>query len=493
MSKDYFSIAGCSSLSSVPLGAHIHVIGVCGVAMAQLAVALAEQGYVVTGSDKEFYEPMAGLLRDSAVQTYQGFSAQRMVTHLGKPALVVIGNSISFGNEEVTAIIEQALPYTIFPKITGDFLIGNRHSIVISGTHGKTTTTSLGAHALSELQAHPSFFVGGIIKNYPRSFVVGSGGISIVEGDEYDSAFFAKVPKFDFYKPQTLVITSLEFDHADIYPDLESIEAVFLNLLKSVPPTGNIFVCIDDHNVKRLLPMWRTATRTPIISFGFDSESDTRISEPTFADGVQSFSIQIGSQAHSLSCQLLGSHNARNITAIFLSLQAQHFSPIEIIKSIASFTGVRRRQDVRYQGSDVVLIEDFAHHPTAVFETLAAIRRGYPGRSLKIAFEPRSNTSRRKIFEVPYQSAFKDATAVYLKSVQARHNDDGVALMDMNAVVAGIKGYGSSVSLFDTSEALAKQMITDLKPGDVLVVMSNGSFDGLIDLLTTYLADRDRK
>jgi UDP-N-acetylmuramate: L-alanyl-gamma-D-glutamyl-meso-diaminopimelate ligase len=485
MTEQYFSVENCTSLSDIPAGACIHVIGVCGVAMAQLTVALAESGYIVSGSDKEFYEPMAGLLAKTAIRTFTGFHQNNIPE---KTSLVIIGNSISRDNIEVQETERRKLSYSMFPKIVGDLLIAEKKSIVISGTHGKSTTTALGAHVLSVAKRSPSFFVGGLIKNYERSLVVANGNESIVEGDEYDSAFFAKVPKFTFYKPQLLTITSLEFDHADIYSDLSAIEKEFETLVRAVPDNGRIAVCLDDINIKRLLPFWRSISKCPVVSYGFDQDSDAVIKNQRYKDGIQTFELSYANQSQDISVALLGKHNARNATSIFLTMQMCNLSTEEINRGLSSYPGVLRRQDVRYQNSRTIVLEDFAHHPTAVKETLSAIRQGYPGRRIVCAFEPRSNTSRRKVFEHDYGNAFQDASTVYLKSVSARHNDSGIEFMNIQSVADAINRNGSQVNLFDDTETLLQALIQEDKVGTLIVVMSNGSFDGLIDKLISSLS-----
>ena len=474
-----FSTANCLSLDTLQKGSKIHVIGVCGVAMAQLAVALAEQGFAVSGSDKEYYEPMAGLLKKSAVRTFLGFNQSNIADDV---SLVVIGNAISRNNLEVEEIIKRKISYTIFPKVAGDILIGGRTSIVITGTHGKSTTTSIGAHVLQESGCHPSYFIGGIVKGFERSLVVGTGIVSIIEGDEYDSAFFAKVPKFTFYKPKIAVITSVEYDHADIYANLEAVEKEFEKLVRLVPTDGLICVCLDDENILKLLPQWKSVAVAPILSYGFNKKADIVIADQSYQDGMQCFTVQIENEKAEIELPLLGKHNARNAAGLYQALRKAGLTCEEIKSGMKSFLGIKRRQDVRFRNESIVLIEDFAHHPTAVRETLDALAQGYPTRRIVCAFEPRSNTSRRKVFEKEYGDAFKAASSVYLKSVTARHNDSDVALMDIHIVADAITKNGSSAHLFESTEVLFESLKQEAMSGTLLVVMSNGSFDGLIKM-----------
>ena len=269
MPKDYFAVERTSTLSDLPDNAAIHLIGVAGVAMGQLAVALADKGYRVSGSDKAFYEPMGSFLRNSSVQLCDGYAAENVPTDVD---LVVIGNAVSYGHPEVAVVEERNLPYTCFPKLLYESLISGKRSVVASGTHGKTTTAGYLASTLLELSADPSFFVGGVVHGVSQSMQIGNGAASVVEGDEYDSAFFAKVPKFQFYRPNIWIVTSLEFDHADIYNSIDEIEAEFQGVLKGLSASDQVYVCCDCPKLKEVFPRWRELSPAALISYGFDSK-----------------------------------------------------------------------------------------------------------------------------------------------------------------------------------------------------------------------------
>ena len=488
MPKDFFTVANTTSLHSLPMGAQIHVIGVCGVAMAQIAVALTERGFVVTGSDKEFYEPMKSLLASSAVKTLTGYQAGNVPPNAD---LVVIGNSISYGNQEVEVVEQRNLPYTCFPKILQEVAIAGKHSIVVTGTHGKSTTTALIATLLLQDGREPSYFVGGIAQGLPQSLAVGTGGYSVVEGDEYDSAFFAKVPKFSFYTPDTVIVNAIEYDHADIYANVEAIEAEFKKLVTGLKKTGTAVCCIDFPRVKRLVAEWKATAQCEILTFGADPEADfTIVNREVVGMGQRVTVTGPGLGGCTVEIPMLGEYNARNALAAIIVSQIIGMELGKTTEYLAAFRSVKRRQEVRAQRNGVVLIEDFAHHPTAVEQTVDAIREAFPSARLWAVFEPRSNTSRRKIFEQAYVQAFRRADHVIIKNVQARAIDSGVELIDVQTLSKEITASGIPSVCLDTVEEIRqtiwRAVPRDRKGGsveDVVFVMSNGSFDGLSEIL----------
>lgn len=488
MPKDFFTVGTTTSLHSLPQGARIHVIGVCGVAMAQIAVALTERGFVVTGSDKEFYEPMKSLLASSAVKTLTGYQAGNVPSDAD---LVVIGNSISYGNPEVEVVEQKNLPYTCFPKILQEVAIAGKHSIVVTGTHGKSTTTALIATLLLQDGREPSYFVGGIAQGLPQSLAVGTGGYSVVEGDEYDSAFFAKVPKFSFYTPDTVIVNAIEYDHADIYANVEAIEAEFTKLVTGLKKTGTAVCCIDFPRVKRLVAEWKATAQCEILTFGADPEADfTIVNREVVGMGQRVTVTGPGLGGCTVEIPMLGEYNARNALAAVIVSQIIGMELGKTTECLAAFRSVKRRQEVRAQRNGVVLIEDFAHHPTAVAQTVDAIREAFPAARLWAVFEPRSNTSRRKVFQQEYIQAFKRADHVILKNVQARAIDTGVELIDVQTLSNEITASGVPSVCLDTVEEIRqciwREVPRDRKSGsveDVVFVMSNGSFDGLNEIL----------
>jgi UDP-N-acetylmuramate: L-alanyl-gamma-D-glutamyl-meso-diaminopimelate ligase len=488
MPKDYFKVNETTSLHTIPKGSKIHVIGVCGVAMAQLSVSLTERGYVVSGSDKEYYEPMRSLLASSPVQTKTGYNAENVPLDA---ALVVIGNAISYGNPEVDVVEQHKLPYTCFPKILQEVAISGKHSIVVTGTHGKSTTTALIASLLLGHGKEPSYFVGGIAKGLPQSLAVGKGGFSVVEGDEYDSAFFAKVPKFSFYTPDTAVVNAIEYDHADIYPNVEAIENEFSNLVASVPASGRAICCIDFPRVKNLVAKWRAASKCKVITFGKDPESDYRIVARDAVDMSQKVTVEgPGLPRTTFFIPMVGEYNARNALAGLIVSECVGLDRSKTLELLGTFERVKRRQEVRAKKGGIVLIEDFAHHPTAAQQTVDAVREAFPAAKIWAVFEPRSNTSRRKVFQDDYIRAFEKADRVVLKHVTARSIDQGVELLDVSTLSDEISRSGVQSACLPDVKAIREHIWKEISfdanaktPNEVVVVMSNGSFDGLNEML----------
>ncbi|MCB0339012.1 MAG: hypothetical protein KDD53_05390, partial [Bdellovibrionales bacterium] len=423
--QTYFSCDGMTSLKSLLPGSCVHVIGVCGVAMAPLAVALAEQGFQVSGSDKEFYEPMAGLLRKSRVDIKQGYKSENIPIDA---KLVVVGNAVTSNNPEVVAVAGRSLAYTCFPACLFDLMIRTRHSIVVAGTHGKSTTTMMGASALAALEADPSFFVGALPVDYDTGFRLGHGAFSIVEGDEYDSCFFAKVPKFLFYNPQTVIITGIEFDHADIYQNLDDICLQFRKLIELLPDGGLCVYCSDSPALSELVANAKTNSKDgkniTYSSYGVGEDAQWRVSKVEPNEGrIKATITCLGEPEFEVTLPVVGMHNLLNALAVSIALENRGFKREEVWQSLKSFKGIRRRQDVRLNNDRVTIIEDFAHHPTAVKETIRAVKGAYPIRRLVAVFEPRSNTSRRSVFKSEYEKAFSEADLVLIQEVQKRGSD----------------------------------------------------------------------
>ena len=481
MSSDYFSIASISPLSSITAGARIHVIGVCGVAMAQMALLLAKQGYQVSGSDKEFYEPMGSLLRSSSVLLYQGYNAENLADN---PALILIGNAVSRDHPEVVETQRRKLPYTIFPQLLHELCIGSRHSIAVTGTHGKTTTAALGAFLLTKMGQSPSYFVGGASPDLPETLAAGAGSVSIVEGDEYDSAFFAKVPKFRFYRPKTAIITSIEFDHADIYPNIESIDREFDGLLALLGKEGTAVCCIDDGGVRRLVERWSGRAGAPrIVTYGTGTRANVCLAQVKQVGAKQELSVRLVSgRVVTAELSLPGLYNARNATGLLAAFEHDGYQVDGACATMMLFQGVKRRQEIRFDGT-VTLVEDFAHHPTAVRETVQGIRDRFPGRRLWAVFEPRSNTSRRKIFQGDYERAFDQADVVLLCAVTVRAIDASHELLSIEDLVTGIRERGKLVRAFGTAAEVAAVIVQEVQPGDVVLLMSNGAFGGIPAML----------
>lgn len=487
MTTEYFSCDQIHRIHDIPPGSLIHVIGVSGVAMAQLAMVLAAKGYRVSGSDIEFFDPMGSLLRASPVQLYSGYEPSHIAPDA---ACVVIGNAVGRSNPEVMETEARRLPYTLFPAALADLCIGERHSIVVCGTHGKTTTTALGAVALEQGGYNPSYFVGGEVIDLPSSLHCGLGQWSVVEGDEYDSAFFAKVPKFLFYRPRTIILTSIEFDHADIYPDLAAVEAAFDSGVALLRKEDVLVACVDDPGVQRLIERWHG--RGPrLVTYGTSPQATVQLS--TRVHSLRGYQQQVEVRGlnvtYDFGLSLPGLHNARNAVGMLTALEAVGIDPVSSSRALATFRGVKRRQQVRI-AEPITLIEDFAHHPTAVRETIAAIRSWFPRQRLIAVFEPRSNTSRRKVFEHAYAEAFDQADEVLLSAVTARERDKDVELMDTEALAREINRRGINCRALGSATLIAQSLQQEMINGDVVLVMSNGGFGGLLPLLEETIKTR---
>lgn len=491
MPKDYFSSENITQMNQIPKGSKVHLIGVCGVAMAPLAVMLADRGFEVSGSDKEFYEPMGSYLQSSKVTLKKGYDAANVPHDAG---LVIIGNAISYGHPEVDVIEERQLPYSCFPAMLYDIAIDGKRSIVISGTHGKSTTTALTAFVLESLGEKPSYFFGGVAHDFPQSFVVGEGTMSVVEGDEYDSAFFAKVPKFHFYRPDIWMITSLEFDHADIYSDIDAIRSVFREQASKLPKDAIVIACSDYPELVDEVRMWERDFGTIIHFYGNNEIAHYRLKTATLQGSLQELRFKdLSGDECVFSTSILGDYNALNALGSRIAI-AEVCGKDASTAPFQKFRGVKRRQDVLYQDSSTALIEDFAHHPTAVRETVKAVHSRYPDKKLIAVFEPRSNTSRRKIFEEQYQRSFEGAHEVILSKVQARsHIDAGQDLLDVDALAESVARYLEiSAYSLDGAENIFDRLVSRDLADTVILVMSNGSFGGLAAKLQSHLKSHSR-
>ncbi len=474
----FFGLESAASLSEVPLEGKIHLIGVCGIAMGQLAIALAEAGYTVSGSDREFYPPMSRMLENSTVKLHRGYAPSAVPEECD---LVIIGNNVPVTNEEVRAVQEKSLPHSFLPKVLQEFLIQDRCSIVVAGTHGKTTTTAMLAHLFTSAGRSPSFFVGGDVPGFERSFVRGEGPEVILEGDEYDSVFYVKRPKFIFYKPQILVLNALEFDHADIYPTMEDLRAVFRELLTLLPSSGVIVASHDSEELMKLL--WESELPCRLITFGESEDADYRITDVSTEDELQVLQINHEAQLFELRIPQFGLMNGRNALAAWITSSLRGISHAAASEALAGFRGVRRRLEKRRADPPRLLFEDFAHHPSAVRETVQALRSRFQNRTIWVAFEPRSNTSRRGFIQDEYAASFQGADRVFFKSVSQRAGDRDGEILDVDRIVSELRRAGIQAECGETGKAIGEKIISDA-PRDILIcVMSNGSFDGLIEQL----------
>jgi UDP-N-acetylmuramate: L-alanyl-gamma-D-glutamyl-meso-diaminopimelate ligase len=457
----------------------IHLVGVAGTGMGSFAGMLKAAGYEVTGSDENVYPPMSHMLEAWGIKALTPYSPSNL--DVAKPDLVIIGNVIRRGNPEATAVRERRIPQMSFPAALGSLFLKQRHSVVVAGTHGKTTTSSLMGHVLASAGRDPTFLVGGVTKNYSGNYRLGKGPHFVVEGDEYDTAYFDKGPKFLHYQAKTLILTSVEFDHADIYRDLAHYEASFEKLVALMPADGTIVVSAGWPNAVRLA----RSSKAKVITYSAKADSGAEVAPTGLRLGPEGarFSVK-GAQ---LLLPMAGAHNVENALGVYAAAKSLGLTDAELAAGFASFTGIKRRQEERGAPGGVLVIDDFAHHPTAVKETIAAVASRYPGRRLWAIFEPRSNTSRRNIHQDDYAHSFTGAARASIK-VPERHDQipQGEEL-DVPRLARELSGLGIPSVAETTVPALLDEVVRDARAGDVLLVMSNGSFGGFIDSLLTRL------
>jgi UDP-N-acetylmuramate: L-alanyl-gamma-D-glutamyl-meso-diaminopimelate ligase len=463
---------------------HVHLIAIAGVGMAALAGMLKQRGLRVTGSDEKIYPPMSTLLERLEIPVLEGYRPDNLTP---RPDVVVIGNKVSRGNAEVQAVLSAGLPYLSFPEALAEFFLTGRRSLVVVGTHGKTTSTAMLARVLEQAGRDPSVMVGGDSIDLGGNFKLGGGEFFVVEGDEYDSAFFDKGPKFLHYRPSAAILTAVEFDHADIYRDLAAVKAAFRRFVDLLPADAPLVVA---HDFPHALEIGRGAARARVISFG-SGAAEWSIGALRDGGGCTEFGVcHRGRDEGELRINLPGRINALNALGVYALARTLGLTHDEIAAGLVRFSGVARRQEVVGELRGVTVIDDFAHHPTAVAGTLAALRQRYPGRRLWAVFEPRSNTSRRRVFQHEYVEALLAAEQVILGGV-LRKDSDQVAeeeLFSPAQLVADLRRRGGTARCLDSADAIAATIAREAVAGDVVVMMSNGDFGGLRGKLIAALA-----
>lgn len=453
-------------------GSHIHLMGICGTAMASLAGLLKEKGYHVTGSDQNVYPPMSTLLESLQIPILQGYKKENLNP---RPDLVIVGNVIRRDYEEAQELLKSDIPYTSLPKAMGDFVIENRQSIVLAGTHGKTTMTSMMAWVAEVCGLKPGFMVGGIPLNFNSSFQVPRGDHFVIEGDEYDTSFFDKVPKFIHYKPQLAILSGVEFDHIDIYPDIEAVKSAFKKLIEILPQEGILVVNSDS-------PLAMEVTkgcRARVVTYGLES-GDYRAVEREVVVGRNQFCIEYkGQKIADLALKQFGAHNTSNALAVWALAREMGLNKNLTSQALADFKGVKRRQEFlgEFQGAPV--IEDFAHHPTAVRLTIACMREAYPGKKLIAVFEPRSSTSRTHVFQQDYAQAFLDSDITLVKSPYDTSRIEESKRFSTQKLVEDLKSHGQLAMTFDSVEEIVDELKKITTKDHVVLIMSNGGFDGI--------------
>src|ERR1700732_1986378 len=453
---------------------HIHLLGIAGAAMAPVAGMLQERGYRVTGSDVGVYPPASTLLDSLGIRWSDGYRQENL-----KPApdLVVIGNVIARGNPELEVILDEKIPYCSMPQLLEDYFIRGHTSIVGAGTHGKTTTTAMLAWIFHVAGRRPDFLVGGVIPNFnDRSYGLGGGGEFIIEGDEYETAFFDRGPKFLHYHPDELILTSLEYDHADIFPDLAAIALQFRRLVNLVPRRGRILIWGESADLREAVARAFCTVET----FGLTPECDWYAGDIIWQDSATEFRVAFrGSEVTRVRMPAAGKHNVLDALAAIALAYGRGVECEAIKEALAAFQGVRKRMEVKGEANGVLVVEDFAHHPTAIRLTLEATRTRWPGRKIWAAVEPRPNTMRRKIFQFVLPEALAIADAIVIGPVsRAQLLEEGDRLSP-ESIAQSLVELGKPARAFDSATAIADYLAAEAKPGDMVMVMSNGSFDGL--------------
>jgi UDP-N-acetylmuramate: L-alanyl-gamma-D-glutamyl-meso-diaminopimelate ligase len=468
-------------------GKHIHLIGICGTAMASLAGMLQLQGHRVTGSDTAAYPPMSDLLASLGIPIREPYAETNLDP---RPDLVVVGNAISRGNVELEYVLDQRIPFCSMASVLHDEFLPGRESLVVAGTHGKTTTTSMLAWIYEVASRRdpafaPSFLIGGVAENFGTSFMVRPTKPFLLEGDEYDTAFFDKGPKFLHYFPDALILTHVEFDHADIYTDLPAVKTAFKRLVNLVPRRGRIVAYDASENVSECV----AKAFCPVERYGFLSDSHWRVSNLRHEGSFTRWTLTRASAAFAeLSLPMAGEHNALNATAAAALAARQGLPTDAIIEALATFKSVKRRLEVRAVVDGVTIIDDFAHHPTAIRETLRALRESYPGQRLWAVLEPRSNTLRRNVFELDLVESLALADRVVLAAVFKSESIPAPERLQPEHVVAALTLRGITAALFADADAIVEAIAPQLRGGDVVAILSNGGFGNIYQKLPNGIA-----
>jgi len=455
--------------------------------MASLAGMLQARGHRVTGSDENVYPPMSTMLEAIGIQLMKGYDA----AHVGAPDCVVVGNAIPRGNPEVEETLNRRLLYRSLPEVLKDEFIRGRRSLVVAGTHGKTTTASLATWLIDRAGLNPSFLIGGVVQNFGVSFRFTDSDYFIIEGDEYDTAYFDKGPKFMHYLPEVAIVNNIEFDHADIYKDLDAVKLAFRRLMNLVPGNGRLIVGWDSPPVRDVVASFGAKLFAQLETFGTAEDAKWQARDINFADGLTHFSVwREGSKWADFSMPLIGDFNVRNSLAVIVAADAWGVERQTIADALVTFKSVRRRLEVRGEANGVTVIDDFAHHPTAVRETLAALRTKYPDRRLIAVFEPRSRTSCHATFQNTYVEAFAPADYVVVSRVfDAQRAAEMGGVLDIEKLIEDIAALSKPAHAITDVEEIVGKLKLELRSGDVVAIMSNGAFGGIHEKLLAALSE----
>ncbi|MGD0507109.1 MAG: UDP-N-acetylmuramate:L-alanyl-gamma-D-glutamyl-meso-diaminopimelate ligase [Terriglobales bacterium] len=468
---------------------HIHLIGICGTAMASLAGMLQERGFRVTGSDAASYPPMSTFLESLGIPVAQPFAEANLGSHSNpRPDLVVVGNALSRGNVELERVLDERIPFCSLPQILHDEFLVGKEVLVVAGTHGKTTTTSMLAWIFETAGLHPSFLIGGIAENFGRSFGLGDGKHFILEGDEYDTAFFDKGPKFLHYFPDSVILTSVEFDHADIYKDLDAVETAFKRLVNLVPRRGRIIGFDSGDSIDRCL----AKAFCPVERYGpvgpKGDRAGWRVENMKLGAERTAWSVVRDGRAWAdFEFRLGGEYNVWNATAAAALAANFGISKDVIAKALASFRSVKRRLEVKAEVNGITIIDDFAHHPTAIEQTIRALRARYPQSRLWVVLEPRSNTMRRNVLQDALARSLALADEVVVAAIFKSEAIPEPERLDLNRVIDDVQKRGKQARIFADADAIVNAIAPELRQCDVVAILSNGGFGGIYEKLPQRL------
>lgn len=467
---------------------HIHLIGICGTAMASLAGMLKQRGFRVTGSDAAAYPPMSNFLEELGIPVAQPFDSRNLDP---APDLAVVGNAISRGNPELEHLLDHRIPFCSLPQLLHDEYLRGKEVLVVAGTHGKTTTTSMLAWIFHTAGMQPSFLIGGIAENFGSSFHLGQGKHFILEGDEYDTAFFDKGPKFLHYFPDAVILTSVEFDHADIYKDLDAVETAFKRLVNLIPRRGRIIAfdgMAGDAAESASLERCLSNSFCPIERYGTSERADWKIADLKLEAVKTSWSIvHQGRPWADFEFPLAGEYNVWNATAAAAMAAAYGISKEEIAAALKTFKSVKRRLEVTALVNGITIIDDFAHHPTAIAGTLKALRARYAGARLWAILEPRSNTLRRRVLQSDLARSLAVADEIIVAGVFRSETIAENERLELPELAADIQRHGKRARLIANADEIVQTIAPEMRAGDIVAILSNGGFSGIYEKLPARL------
>ena len=459
----------------------IHLIAICGTGMGALACMLRDLGFEVTGSDQKIYPPMSDFLSRKGIKVAEGFNEDNLSYG---PDLVVVGNAVTKANPEVVKMQNMGLCFCSMPQAINRFIADNKKRIIVAGTHGKTTTSSIVSWILYKAGLDPSFVIGGILKNFSSNYRLGNGKFIVIEGDEYDTAFFDKGPKFLHYDPFMAVLTSIEFDHADIFKDINHVRYAFDSFISNISNKGKLYVFDQDDNISDLIKNKKCV----VEKYGKDSGSYWRLGSVSIEPPWTIFEVlKQGITFGIFKAGLMGEHNLLN-TLSAIAISDSLMIPVDIIsEALETFEGIKRRQEVRGQKRNITIIDDFAHHPTAVRETIKAVKPFYPDGRLVAVFEPRTNSSMRKVFQNIYPLSFDEADLICIRKPPLLEKIPVNERFSSEKLVDDLNNRGKNAHYFPDTEAIIDFLVKETRPGDVILIMSNGGFDNIHEKLLDKL------